>query len=185
MGDQQEKLTQAEIGWLTGIIEGEGSITMNARKKKWKGWQGFGVDMGVTMCNTDAGIIERCVQIIRKMGIEPYIHESALSPIPYRGKGNIKKTYKSKGTILSPYMAGEKKSRADLIVEFINRRLKRKGEHSKNGYGRTKKGGASSWMNADDWKIVRNFYNINGGKLLPEVQLFLNDHTQLKPKAAG
>ena len=34
MGNQQEILTQSEIGYLAGIIDGEGSIAMNVRKKK-------------------------------------------------------------------------------------------------------------------------------------------------------
>jgi len=189
MGDetidnQQETITQVEIGWLAGIIEGEGSITLNARKKHWRGWNGFGVDMQVYAVNTDAGIIEKVVQICRKMGIEPYIYEHAPAPIPRRKKDG---TYCSGKTIISvnvnrmghiltilnhitPHLAGEKKSRAKLIMEFIERRIIRKKVRTKNG---------STWMDDYDWELVKKFYEIKKCELNPEVKRFLNDHTRL------
>lgn len=188
MGNQQETLTQAEIGWLAGIIEGEGSITMNARKKAWKGWNGFGVDMHIFAVNTDAGIIEKAVSIIRKMGVEPYVYERSCSPIPRRRKDG---TYCSEKTMLTisiskmndilavidhiiDHIAGEKKSRANLIRQFILRRIERKGKHTRHG---------CAWMDDDDWKIVQDFYALKGCDFKPEVKRFLNDHTRLRVSA--
>lgn len=188
MGNQQETLTQAEIGWLAGIIEGEGSITMNARKKQWKGWNGFGVDMQIYAVNTDAGIIEKSVSILRKMGVEPHILETKTVPIPHKRKDG---TYCSEKTIMYvnvnrmrdiltvinaiiDHMAGEKKSRASLIRQFIIRRIERKGQHTNNG---------CAWMDNDDWNIVKDFYALKGCELKPEVKGFLNDHTRLHVSA--
>jgi hypothetical protein len=188
MGNQQETITQAEIGWLAGIIEGEGSITMNARKKQWKGWNGFGVDMQVYAVNTDAGIIQKTVAILRKLGIEPYIYESKTVPIPHKRKDG---TYSSEKTIMSvnvnkmahilkvlnliiPHIAGEKRNRAELIVDFITRRIERKGQHTQKG---------SSWMDDEDWEIVKDFYVLKGRELNPELKRFLNDHTRLHVSA--
>jgi len=174
MGDQQEMPTLAEIGWLTGIIEGEGSITMNVRKKTWKGWEGVGVDLAIQIVNTDAGITEKAQTILQKMGIQANISERQKVRV-MRANG---KDYSVAGTILCvgihrmvsilavlrtilPHMAGEKAARARLIEQFIVRRLERKGENTKNG---------PSWYDGYDWKLVRDFYDLSGGKLLPEVE---------------
>lgn len=184
--NQQEMPNQAEIGWLAGIIEGEGSVTMNARKKHWNGWNGYGVDLKIYAVNTDAGIIEKCVQIIRKIGVEPYINERKTVPIPKKTNEGV---YTSEKTILAvsvsrmvdilkvlhivtPHMAGEKKSRSNLIMQFIQRRLERKGQRS------IKKG--TSHMDNKDWQMVKDFYVLSNKNMKPEITQFLNDHTRPK-----
>jgi len=72
-------------------------------------------------------------------------------------------------TALYPHMCGDKKKRAELISEFIQRRMNRMGSQSKA------KG--KSWYDSYDWNLVKEFYQITGGKILPEVELFLNEHT--------
>jgi hypothetical protein len=183
MDNQQEILTQAEIGWLAGIIEGEGSVCMNARKKHWKGWNGFGVDLRIMAVNSDAGIIKKCVDIFRKLGINPHIQERGAVPIPKRDSDDVYQSVKTMLTltisrmgdikkvleIIIPHTAGEKKERAELIVDFINRRQTRKGDRTKEG---------SAWMNHEEWGIVEKFYELKGGApIRPEVREFLNEHT--------
>lgn len=188
MGNQQEILNE-ELAYLAGILDGEGSITMNVRRKTWKGWNGIGVDIGIAIVNTDGGIIKRCVEIIRKIGIEPYLNEQQTQALykrdgtEYRNKlktlvyvrvgkmAQVKRVLE----LIAPYLAGEKKSRAELMIEFIDRRMSHKGERTKHG---------SSWYEGYDWYLVKQFYDISGGKLPTEVQAILNDYTPEQLSAA-
>lgn len=182
--NQQEILKLNELGWLAGILEGEGSISLNVRRKKWKGWEGIGVDMNISIGNTDAAIIKECDRIFRKMGASPHICETRKNSITSTLKnGEVKKYLNPEKTMLQlqiskmgaikmvlefiePFMIGDKKIRAQLMMEFIARRLIRKGGHTKKG---------ASWYDGYDWNLVRQFYEITGGKLLPEVREILND----------
>lgn len=164
--NQQETLTQAEIGWLAGIIDGEGTIALNVRKKNWKGWKGVGVDLNLTIVNTDATIIEKAQEIIQKMGIEPYINERKPSSIfnTYKGKGKtilsctISAMSKIKKVLLCiiDHLVGDKKARANLILKFINKRQSSGKKYKKY----TKK----------DWQIVEDFYKLSGGKAWDKIK---------------
>ncbi len=193
IGNQQEIPTDGELGWLAGVIEGEGSITMNVRHKTWKGWQGIGVDLGISICNKDAGIIEKCTRILHKLGTTPHVCEGHSAPIKAMLKDGTEKVYHNPQrpllqlqlsrmgsiklvlTTIEPFMGGDKKHRARLIIDFVDRRLARKGAHTKGG---------ASWYDDYDWKIVTQFYKLTGGKLPPQVEELLRDYT-LNPRKAG
>ena len=177
-----QQASATDYAWLAGIIDGEGSISMNVRKKSWNGWNGIGVDLSVKVTNTDSGIIDKCSTILEKMDINPHIFEKATNPV-YKKDGTSYSSNKSilvlnvckmsnilkLLTHLQEYLGGEKRTRARLIAKFIQNRLERKG-------GRSSKKG-TSWYNGYDWETVKKFYEITGGKLLPEVATSLNDQT--------
>lgn len=156
--NQQETLTQAEIGWMAGIIDGDGSLSMNVRRKNWNGWKGVGVDLHVWVVNTDATIIEKFQSILNKMGIRGYINERQPSSGEFQykngksllacGLSSMEKIRTLLETIKDS-LTGDKKSRANLILEFINRR-KVMGKKYKH-------------YSKDDWKIVEDFYRISNG----------------------
>ncbi len=193
IGNQQEIPTNCELAWFAGILEGEGSITMNVRHKSWKGWTGVGVDLGIVICNKDAAIIAKCTEILKKLGTTPHLCEGHSAPITATLKDGTERTYHNTdrpilqlqlsrmGSIqlvlrtIEQYMVGDKRHRALLIIDFVERRLARKGEHTKGG---------ASWYDSYDWKIVEQFYKLTGGKLRPEVEAILRDYTQNTPTAA-
>lgn len=168
MGNQQENVTSEELAWLTGIIEGEGSISMNARHKKWKDWQGFGVDIQIAIVNTDGGIIEKCHTIFLKMGVEGRVCEPRMrqptklhklnDTVVVQGKQQlvitvckITQVKKILDSIL-PYFGGEKKSRARLMLDYVNRRLRRQEENGKK------------FVHFDDGDVenIKRFYAVTG-----------------------
>jgi DNA-binding XRE family transcriptional regulator len=185
MLSKRQILTEAEKGWLAGIIEGEGSITMHAKHKAWKGWKGIGVDLSVWVVNIDEGIIDKTSKLLKKMGIEPRLHKRKTVPLFHENGSRYKSPEKTLVVIgtskmdnilellrnIKPYLAGEKKARASLMVQFIERRLARKGEHTKKG---------APWFDGYDWEIVRQFYEISGGTLPREVQEILAESTSCK-----
>jgi hypothetical protein len=68
-----------------------------------------------------------------------------------------------------PYMIGEKKARARIALQFIERRISHKGQRTKDG---------SSWYEGYDWKLVADFYKISGGKLPDKVVGLVRDYMQ-------
>jgi hypothetical protein len=183
VANQQGTPTEGELGWLAGIIEGEGTITMNVRKKAWKGWKGVGVDLTVAVVNTDGAIIERVADIIRRLvGGEPYIYQCKNSPIPNRNDPdnmhvNLTKTILNVSVnrmadiivvlkAIEPQMAGEKGARARLMTRFIERRMSRRTEHTKHGM---------ALFDKFDWETVAEFYKLKRRPIPPEVVGLLNE----------
>lgn len=184
MDNQHGTPTEAQLAWLAGIIEGEGSITLNVRRKAWKGWEGIGVDLQIQVVNTDGFIIEEVASILRMIiGSEPRIMERGKIPDRTTTDGTIWRQNRAMMMVgvakmahilavlnaIMPFMIGEKKARARLAKAFIERRMAHKGEHTKIG---------SSWYDGYDWKLVADFYQISGGKLPPQVAGLVRDYMQ-------
>jgi hypothetical protein len=184
IGNQHGTPTQAQLGWFAGILEGEGSLTLNVRNKKWKGWEGIGIDLQLQIVNTDGFIIEECAKIIKGIiGTEPRIMERGAIPDRMTTDGTIWRQNKTMLIVgvskmvhiktivdtIMPYMIGEKKARARIISTFVERRLSRKGDNTKNG---------ASWYDGYDWKLVDDFYKISKGKLPEKVVGLVRDYTQ-------
>lgn len=184
MGNQHETPTASQLAWFTGILEGEGSLTLNVRQKKWKGWEGIGIDLQLQIVNTDGYIIEECAKILRGLiGAEPRIMERGRIPDRMTTDGTVWRQNKTMLMVglskmvhiktvvdtIMPLMVGEKKARARIISQFIERRMTHKGEHTKKG---------ASWYDGYDWKLVSDFYKISGGKLPEQVVGLVRDYTQ-------
>lgn len=184
MDNQHGTPTDTQLAWFSGILEGEGSITLNVRRKEWKGWKGIGVDLQIQIVNTDGYIIEEVAKIIR--GIvksEPRIMERGVIPDRTTTDGTVWRQNRAMMMVgvskmahiqavleaVKPFMIGEKKARARLMLEFIERRMSAKGERTKHG---------ASWYTGYDWELVSQFYAISGGKLPSEVAGLVRDYTQ-------
>ena len=184
MGNQHGTPTEAQLAWLAGIIEGEGSITLNVRRKSWKGWEGIGIDLQIQVVNTDGFIIEEVANILRMIiGAEPRLMERGKIPDRTTTDGTVWRQNRAMMMVgvckmahilavldaILPYMIGEKKARARLAKQFIERRMSHKGERTKHG---------PSWYEGYDWKLVADFYQISGGKLPPQVSGLVRDYMQ-------
>jgi len=183
MGNQQETINQAEIGWLAGIIDGEGSIAMNVRKKELRGWQGYGIDVCLTVTNSDAAIIDKCEALLGKMGLTPLVYQVKNAPL-YRADG---RRYQNVITrilrlslsrmadilrcliILQPHLTGQKRARANLLCRFLERRLKRQTKRSKGG---------RAHYDHMDWDLVRQFYELKKTDLPDAIVGILRDYTR-------
>lgn len=60
------EVTQREIGWLAGIIDGEGSIMFGKSKNK-ESRTGWNLYNGIHIVNTNKEMIEKCSDIIFKI----------------------------------------------------------------------------------------------------------------------
>ena len=168
LGNQQETIDPAEAGWLAGFLDGEGSITFGVRKKH-KGY--LGMDLKVLFCNTDAGIITKATRILEKMGIIPHIQEKVSQPGKIWLKPDKTAIYLNlhkQAHIyrlliqLEPHLAGEKKYRAKLVIQLLEKRIKRVNSHSRS------KG--DSRYDTEDWWLLREMYRSRGRNAPKELE---------------
>jgi len=129
MDNQQEttsKVSPFEFGWFCGFFDGEGSlgITVRRRKEHKKYYEGFKPHLQV--CNTEIELVERCKYFFDALGIPYYVSY-------YKGKGKRKPHWNIAVAglrrvmkilpIIKPGLQGNKKEKADLMMEFCNSRL--------------------------------------------------------------
>lgn len=126
MGNQQ--VTQVDIGWLAGFIDGEGYIGIsnggNHPNSKIKT-----VRVELNVVNTDEAMIQRYVRIIKTLGINPFIKQRK-NP-KKNGKPYIQvmvhrmaQCYRLLKAVL-PFLTGSKQERGTLIFEFLESRLEK------------------------------------------------------------
>lgn len=125
MGNQQ--VTQYEIGWLAGFVDGEGYIGISQYKTRRRKTS---YSCAIQVSNTDEKMILKAQQIVQKIGVNPYIRTHGYGE---RNKKKSKIVYvlvvHRMGKIIpileaiNPYLTGLKKERADLVLEYCKSRM--------------------------------------------------------------
>lgn len=131
-----QQVTKEEIGWLAGIIDGEGTVGMYYQNKK----KYHTINPSIEIVNTDPSILNKIMFILVRLDCTPYIqtkkHNVKLNPnwkLSYNLK--IQKQIKLRRLIpiILPYLTGIKKYKADLILQFLLSRMN-KGKPSNKDY---------------------------------------------------
>ncbi len=126
MDNQQERL-HFNIGYLLGIIDGEGSyqLTVDYGKRDENGGRKRYFTPQTSIFNSDPKIIDKCVQILRELGITFHVWtpkltkgHSPVTRIVVHGIGRNKKLL----DIVTKYPHG-KLDRANILLAFVDRRL--------------------------------------------------------------
>lgn len=121
-----EQATLVELGYLAGIMDGEGCIAIQQQKLAG-GRTGYGVNVKFT--NTDTNIIEKIQSIILKLGVNPLIRIRGNEDNPnwkpwfevYLTKSqNIQVVLNA----ILPYLTG-KRARAILMLRYIEKQVSR------------------------------------------------------------
>lgn len=134
-------LTERQLGWLAGIWDGEGSITVFKYAEK-----NGAIKYCPTICavNTDLTIINEVQKLADLLGINFHLMERKI-PKSKRDKHSIsyqlitrKMSYIKKFLeIITPYLIS-KKAQAELVLRFVNKRLAKleinKGSNAKSRY---------------------------------------------------
>ena len=121
MGNQQA--TQAEIGWLAGIIDGEGHIGILQQNTKVS----RSVAFDLQIVNTDPGLIEKVIRIMRAMGVNPYVRDrvhqkstwSTNQIVSVRKMAHIKRILDS----CAEHLTGMKREKAEMMLALIESRM--------------------------------------------------------------
>jgi len=119
MGNQQ--VTDCELGWLAGILDGEGHISM--KTSKFKNEIHCGIEIGIT--NTSQELLKKVTDICSRLGVNM---RWMSKKIPERyfpcwtiATTKISHCYKILNPILT--MLTSKHDRANLLYSFCERRL--------------------------------------------------------------
>ena len=118
------------IGWLVGILEGEGCFSL-ARGMKGKRY----FNVTVSIINTDILIISECKKIIDGITggnckIRKHSKPSQFKQcykLVVEGFDIVKKLLQ----VVTPYIIGNKKPEANLILDFVTRRININGNKKK------------------------------------------------------
>lgn len=121
-------VTETELAYLAGIIDGEGCISIN-HAGEWKTNKSF--QCKVRLANSNLDLINWVMQTLEKLGIKGYIAHSRRCENNPKWKrvydlGILNQT--KCHTVLSairPYLVS-KRAQADLVLEWIDSRWNRK-----------------------------------------------------------
>lgn len=121
-------MKEADLAWLAGIWEGEGSVMLYSRPVNEKRIQ---ITPAIEVGNTDLHIMNKARSIIEELGAT----FTWMERMPKKG---TKKFYSLRSqharnikTVLEailPFMAGEKRAYSETLLSFVNRRLEKSEE---------------------------------------------------------
>jgi len=176
--------TEGEIAWLAGIIEGEGTLCMSMWTRS-----SYAVDrrpkigLQVKIYNSDAGIIRKAASILEVLAVGFHLKEREMPPMPKPGgAGEYKPTAPMLTLTISnlsavrhvllairPWLFGEKAARADLMLQFLERRFAKY---------ETKSLGRRAAYDAGDVRLVLQFLKTGSRGDIKTVERVLNELEQ-------
>lgn len=188
MDNPQQTLSDAEIGWLAGILDGEGSILLFLGVKK--GGKLNNVSPQVTVGNTEKEMIEEYVRLLKRIpaGVHVVSRQPKCGGIPSTMTPKRAKKYKllyaasSVGfsrvkailDVVTPCLITSKKRKAELILKFINQRFS-------NGVTRNRTTGAQYCKipyTKEDYELMLEILSMQKSKHTPVVEGMLRDYTR-------
>ena len=112
-----------ELGWLVGIVEGEGCLSMT-RKKSRK--NRFAISFNIS--NSDIILIQKCKEIIDQIiGRECAIIRHSVAKLYYKPVYRVWlytfEDMKKFLEVIIPMMFSDKKLQAEIMLRFVTRRL--------------------------------------------------------------
>jgi len=132
---RNQQATDIELGWLAGIIDGEGwlgmTLSKNHRGAPTSIRRTITVKVEMKVNNTDEAIITKTASILKKLGINPSIRILPLysdkKKAIYEVGTKHMKTIEILINAVRDYLTGNKQKRADLILDFIHLRQSNSG----------------------------------------------------------
>lgn len=135
-----QQATQWELGWLAGMLDGDGHVGIRYNRVGTRSPKRYFLT-NIEFTNTDKSIIEKVFDICLKLGTRMHIKLNK----ELKGKSHRRKllfvarTHRMTGVepilrALLPYLVGEKKQRAELVLRFIELR-KQQHQITKKGTG--------------------------------------------------
>jgi hypothetical protein len=191
--NQQGTPTEAEIAWLAGIVEGEGTVALSCYiRSERQSTPKVGVE--IKLYNTDAGIIRKATDILERLGLSFHLGERAQPPMmmasgeKYGGRDpmltlTVKRMESAYllAKLLRPWMFGDKGARLDLIVQYLARRIEKFDMVGGMLIGRRVP------LDREDTRLVVDFYRrfvTRPGHNRHLVEGLLNEYEQSAPEAA-
>lgn len=138
------------LAWLAGIMEGEGTFSIYHQRRS--NAESDQLRACVSLTNTDATLINKAYDIFKAIGVEMHVHE-------YKNKkGSTRPVYdmqtaKAKNVLdicnaLLPFLFGEKRAKAEMLIRFTTKRLEKLGSNRDTRKGK---------YDEEDWEQFHNF----------------------------
>lgn len=183
MGDQQEgnQLKETDLAWLAGMFNGDGCFSLKFRVRSGT----IKCDLSLTLTQCDPSVIERAVNILDDLGINPGISEYEPSGAGIHTKYNVRISRMAHISrvidAILPFMVGNKSAQAGLMKRYIDRRIE---------YSDPAKRKANAVQDDKEaLRIAKQFYHVKRQELPAEVDAVLNDYptrsTGKRPEARG
>lgn len=142
IGNQQATPSDAEFAWLAGLIEADGSLILEVRTRRGRESSSPKIGLKVLVYNTDALLIKQCLHIFNRSNIRYHLEEDTKERLQSRqdAEGGQKltvnrnmlrlKVSRFADTLillkrLRPWLYGEKSARADIMMEYLETRLRK------------------------------------------------------------
>lgn len=124
------QVTDIDLGWLAGIIDGEGWLGVSLETEHWyregKNTRQKSIKVEIKIVNCDPAIVERTASIIRKLGVNPYMRHGNRTQKMKRPIYEVatKRLVTVQRILLAvrDHLTGSKQERADIILRFIQLR---------------------------------------------------------------
>lgn len=183
--NQQQTVSDFEVGWMTGLIEGEGTVSLTICKRNGRGQQ-IRVIPRVIVANSDVAIIEKYLDILGRMGIGKYVRRTKPNNLKVSklfAMQGIRTNFRDITTVyvegfkrmlrllttVTQHMVGEKKLRASLLLKFIQKRVS----------GAEQTGKTSNYLyDNDDVALMLEFLDLTKSPNKAKIAGMLNEHTQ-------
>lgn len=125
--DNQQGKTYFKIGWLVGMIEGEGCITLS-KSGKVKNKIGNKLSPYISITNTDKRLIDRAIEIVKSFDLPFYLDQRKYNNgLKWKDRFTIQvyglKRSKIWLELITKYLVG-KRRQAEILLEFIAQREK-------------------------------------------------------------
>ena len=124
--DNQQEISQVQLAYLGGLIDGEGCVAISVQRKKGRANDSFQLCPHVSFTNTERTLVDQYVAILDSLNVARYVssrraHGRNAESWQVVTKG-LKRTLK-----LLPYLTqwcrGKKKDNAIDLLEFCKSRL--------------------------------------------------------------
>lgn len=185
--NQQATPTEGEVAWLAGIIEGEGTLMMSLWKRN-DGDRKPKVGLQVKIYNSDAGIIRKAASVLERLAVGFHLKERDMPPMAKPGgEGEYAPSAPMLTLTVSkldhvanilrairPWLFGDKAARADLMLQFLERRF---AKFELKGSG-TQRMGKRAPYDADDIRLVLRFAKNGKRGDIKTVERVLNELEQ-------
>lgn len=142
MDNQHGTPTDAELGWLAGIIDGEGTIAFSVYelRHRERRLQDVRVKPQIIVCGTDQALIKAAAEIMHKIGAGAHVQERVPRYPGFAHK--VCKTawalnvsgFKRVRTLLpavTPHLRSIKKTKAQLVLRYIDQRFAKRADNSR------------------------------------------------------
>ena len=156
MDNQQER--SVALSWVAGLLTGEGTFTVGVLKTK----TGYRATPIVSIAMRDHDTMLSLAHDLKSIGLPFHIQERKSGMMTLKATG-IKRVHRY-CQVLIPYLRGDKKRSAEMVLEFIDSRLSKP---------------QNSLFSLEEASIVRRLREHHGSKhpsMLPPTEI-LRGHT--------